>query len=185
MATSSWVMGLLLFNLMLRVYALCNRDPRVILTLIILMSVKLLKVLLYWFIFLPTSQFTTTCVPLNQRVDEIVIFVYVDSSFPRYVTRPNPFNRVIELFVQGVPVYLTFSRSAKIEHATAARRISVLIAYLRRGGVLCLLNTACACHFMRGRVLLSHFLPVFSVFSVVVAIYVQDTPSALPHMSFP
>lgn len=43
-------------------------------------------------------------------------------------------NRVIELVVQAVPVYLTLSR-AKIERAARVRRVEKLVTSLRREGV--------------------------------------------------
>ncbi|KAF9444156.1 hypothetical protein P691DRAFT_787071 [Macrolepiota fuliginosa MF-IS2] len=148
--TTSYSMGLMLINLMLRVYALYNRDIRMIFVLVVLLAVKLVKLLVHGFWVQSTWQFTPSCVPVNGKPEQNVVFT------------------LIELVIQAVPVYLTFSRSARIRHVTQMTRVSVLIRYLRCQGILCL-------------TLLATFGTVF----IVLTCKTQNTPTVLPQMLCP
>lgn len=75
----NWASALLLINLMLRVYALYNRDSRVIVALVVLLSVKFLKIPVGWILILPSMKFTTTCIPLYVRPGGIAAFMCVFS----------------------------------------------------------------------------------------------------------
>lgn len=69
--------GLLLVNLMLRVYALYKRDSRVILTLVILLSLKILLLFINWFYMIPNIIFTETCAPRMKRSSDMVTMACV------------------------------------------------------------------------------------------------------------
>ncbi|KAF9445761.1 hypothetical protein P691DRAFT_251729 [Macrolepiota fuliginosa MF-IS2] len=149
-SSSCWLMGLLTINLMLRVYVLYNRDLRIILVMILLLLAKGMKVVAYRFIFLPTISFMPNCIPRRQQLSQIITFA------------------AIEFIIQSIPVYLTFSRSAKLEHVTRVERITMLFRHMRRDGVFCVMGTA-----------------MFSILVLAVGVSVRRTPSTLPLMTYP
>lgn len=77
----SWTFGLLLVNLMLRVYALYELDSRVIFTLVFLLSVKVVNFLVSWLIFLPQLYFSPACLPLVSRPLRMICFTYVHHHY--------------------------------------------------------------------------------------------------------
>ncbi|KAJ3566600.1 hypothetical protein NP233_g6900 [Leucocoprinus birnbaumii] len=103
---------------MLRAYALYELDSRILFTLVFLLVFKLCNVLICWFVLIPRLTFNAVCAPTNARPMRIGIFIGV------------------ELLMQGIPIYLTFRRGAKIKQQTRKKKIMSLIAYLRRDGVL-------------------------------------------------
>lgn len=149
-ATVAWIYGLLLFILMLRVYALFRLDYRIIIALAAMICFKVANLVLCWLVFIPSTRFSPTCKPFID--DPAGMFIFT----------------IVELVVQGIPVYLTLSRCAKIEHLTHTKRIIDLVANLRRQGMLCWSS-----------------ITVFS--SIVIAFMAQahDAPSPFPHISYP
>ncbi|KAF5349559.1 hypothetical protein D9756_008807 [Leucocoprinus leucothites] len=149
-ATMGANFALLLANLMLRVYALYKLDSRILFTLAFLLVFKVANILVCWLFLIPRLTFNAACGPTNARLSRIGIFMG------------------IELLIQGVPVYLTLMRGAKIERETRARRIVALLAYLRRDGVFSW--TA---------------LTMLSTSFMSIAFYTQNIPDVLMRIGYP
>lgn len=73
----SWTFGLLLANLMLRVYALCELDSRVIYALVFLLIIKIANVLVFYIFLPPYSHFSPICIPLVNKPFRVVCFACV------------------------------------------------------------------------------------------------------------
>jgi hypothetical protein len=86
--TVGWINGLILANLMLRVYALYKLDSRVILSFVLLSFLKAVNVFVCLFFFIPNQNFTSTCIPIMERPEQVVIFMCVFSdSYPHLQAR--------------------------------------------------------------------------------------------------
>jgi hypothetical protein len=80
LVTGGWTFGLILANLMLRVYALYNLDSRMIFAFILLLSIKVANVFVHWFIFVPSQAFDPMCIPIIERPMQPVVFMWVVCS---------------------------------------------------------------------------------------------------------
>lgn len=173
---------------MLRVYALYKLDSRVIFTLAFLLFIKVANVLVSWLLFLPRLYYNPVCLPLIDEPFKMIGFTYVPSSlsFSHYSGRLIfGTNRVIELIIQAIPVYLTLSQGAQVERAARARRIARLVASLRREGVFSW--TAVTGAFIV-QVIMEFLNPTLIVFStIVLSIMVQprNAPNTFPQIAHP
>ncbi|KAF5349651.1 hypothetical protein D9756_008794 [Leucocoprinus leucothites] len=64
LVTVGWSYELLLMNLMLRVYALYQRDWKIMLLFFFLTFVKTANIVVSWFLFIPAFTYTPSCMPL-------------------------------------------------------------------------------------------------------------------------
>lgn len=139
LVTVGWSYELLLMNLMLRVYALYQRDWKIMLLFFFLTFVKTANIVVSWFLFIPAFTYTPSCMPL---VKAPIGWMALSAG--------------LELVVQAVPVYLTLSRSSHIENTMRQRRVANFICGMRREGVVCwsvlsLFSAVCISILLRSR----------------------------------
>ncbi|KAJ3566599.1 hypothetical protein NP233_g6901 [Leucocoprinus birnbaumii] len=111
---------------------------------------KVINLVICWFMYLPSTRFSPTCRPFIDHPEGMLIFT------------------VVEVVIQGIPVYLTLSRCAQIESATHAKKIISLTINLRRQGMLCWSS-----------------ITLFSSLVIVFMAQARDVPSLFPHISYP
>lgn len=80
--TVSWTYGLIVTNMMLRVYALYNRDSRVIFALVALWIMRVTLVITSWFYVIPKMPFSDQCIPQNVQPSELIAMTCVYRASP-------------------------------------------------------------------------------------------------------
>ncbi|KAJ3567186.1 hypothetical protein NP233_g6524 [Leucocoprinus birnbaumii] len=78
--TAGWSYELLLANLMLRVYALYQRDARVAILFLFLTCTKIANIVICWYLFLPGLRYMPNCMPMVRNPLAWMTFSAYDAS---------------------------------------------------------------------------------------------------------